>query len=353
MDIRQRRPLPGTQDEDEKDVSKRKTIIPEDKILKVVPLVAIVVIPLFLCIFFFLSAQHKAADEAYRKGLSTRDPLWIKTARAEIVKLLRAKHCHPILVRLAWHDAGTYDQSVAEGWPRAGGATGSIRFHAEMSHGANAGLDIALALLAPIKRKVPGLSWADLIQLASVVAIREAGGPFIPLFFGRLDAPTPEEGAAPDGRLPTAGAPFPDGAPSAAQHVRNVFGRMGLSDRDIVALSGAHTLGRARPERSGWGRDSTPHTVRGPGTPGGQSWTPEWLKFDNSYFREIKERRDADLLVLPTDAALFEDEGFRPWAEKYAADQRAFFADYVAAHLRLSELGVKWVQEDMLMLWEE
>eukprot|EP00887_Chlorella_sp_A99_P006075 scaffold22.g6075.t1 len=330
MDIRQRRPLPGTQDEDEKDVSKRKTIIPEDKILKVVPLVAI--------------------------GLSTRDPLWIKTARAEIVKLLRAKHCHPIL-------------SVAEGWPRAGGATGSIRFHAEMSHGANAGLDIALALLAPIKRKargwvvvcgwwwvgvvvVPGLSWADLIQLASVVAIREAGGPFIPLFFGRLDAPTPEEGAAPDGRLPTAGAPFPDGAPSAAQHVRNVFGRMGLSDRDIVALSGAHTLGRARPERSGWGRDSTPHTVRGPGTPGGQSWTPEWLKFDNSYFRDHAPLASPPDMPPPHPPHPFQ-KGFRPWAEKYAADQRAFFADYVAAHLRLSELGVKWVQEDMLMLWEE
>jgi L-ascorbate peroxidase len=117
---------------------------------------------------------------------------------------------------------------------------------------------------------------------------------------------------------------------------------MGLADKDIVALSGAHTLGRSRPERSGHGKVSTKYTANGPGAPGGQSWTVQWLKFDNSYFTDIKEQRDADLLVLPTDACLFEDPGFSPFAEKYAADQDAFFADYVASHLKLSELGVKW-----------
>eukprot|EP00897_Mesotaenium_endlicherianum_P008365 jgi/Mesen1/7557/ME000392S06823 len=50
---------------------------------------------------------------------------------------------------------------------------------------------------------------------------------------------------------------------------------------------------------------------KGPGSPGGQSWTVEWLKFDNSYFKDIKEKTDAELLVLPTDAVLFEDEGFK------------------------------------------
>ena len=139
-----------------------------------------------------------------------------------------------------------------------------------------------------------------------------------------------------------AAAPVPDRAKDPAAHLRAVFYRMGLSDRDIVALSGAHTLGRSRPERSGHGKASTKYTANGPGTPGGQSWTVEWLKFDNSYFSDIKEQRDAELLVLPTDAAIFEDEGFRPFAEKYAADQAAFFSDYVEAHLKLSELGVQW-----------
>lgn len=60
---------------------------------------------------------------------------------------------------------------------------------------------------------------------------------------------------------------------------------MGLDDKDIVALSGAHTLGRAYPNRSGFGKaEGTKYTKDGPGTKGGSSWTPEWLKFDNSYF---------------------------------------------------------------------
>ena len=53
--------------------------------------------------------------------------------------------------------------------------------------------------------------------------------------------------------------------------------------------------------------------------------------------------------MLPTDAALFEDDGFRPHAEKYAEDEAAFFADYVASHLKLSELGVEWDGEPVTL----
>ena len=66
--------------------------------------------------------------------------------------------------------------------------------------------------------------------------------------------------------------------------MRNVFYRMGFTDQEIVALSGAHTLGRAKKTRSGFGQDVTKYTENGPGKPGGSSWTPKWLKFDNSYF---------------------------------------------------------------------
>eukprot|EP00252_Welwitschia_mirabilis_P008477 TRINITY_DN2034_c0_g1_i5.p1 TRINITY_DN2034_c0_g1~~TRINITY_DN2034_c0_g1_i5.p1 ORF type:complete len:319 (-),score=64.12 TRINITY_DN2034_c0_g1_i5:279-1097(-) len=111
---------------------------------------------------------------------------------------------------------------------------------------------------------------------------------------------------------------------------------------EIVALSGAHTLGRARPERSGWGKPATKYTKDGPGAPGGQSWTVEWLKFDNFYFKDIKEKRDEDLLVLPTDAVLFEDPGFKEYAETYAVDQDTFFRDYAEAHSKLSNLGAKF-----------
>ena len=52
------------------------------------------------------------------------------------------------------------------------------------------------------------------------------------------------------------GAPYPDKAKDAAQHLRNVFHRMGFTDQEIVVLSGAHTLGRAYPNRSGFGKVS-------------------------------------------------------------------------------------------------
>ncbi|KAL6961557.1 putative L-ascorbate peroxidase 7, chloroplastic [Sarracenia purpurea var. burkii] len=80
----------------------------------------------------------------------------------------------------------------------------------------------------------------------------------------------------------------------------------------------------------------------GPGAPGGQSWTVKWLKFDNSYFKDIKETRDEDLLVLPTDAVIFEDPSFKVYAEKYTEDQDAFFKDYAEAHAQLSNLGAKF-----------
>ncbi|KAH7421213.1 hypothetical protein KP509_13G046100 [Ceratopteris richardii] len=262
------------------------------------------------------------------------DPEQLKKAREDIKELIKRTHCNPILIRLGWHDAGTYDKNIEE-WPTRGGANGSLRYDIELKHKANAGLDKALSLVSPIKEKYPGISWADFFQLASATAIEEAGGPKIPMKYGRVQTEGPEN-CPPEGNLPDAGPPSP------AEHLRNVFYRMGLSDKDIVALSGAHTLGRSRPERSGWGKPETKYTKDGPGTPGGQSWTVQWLKFDNSYFKDIKEKRDEDLLVLPTDAALFDDPGFKVYAEKYAEDQDAFFKDYAESHAKLSELGAKF-----------
>lgn len=53
----------------------------------------------------------------------------------------------------------------------------------------------------------------------------------------------------------------------------------------MVLITGAHTLGRVKKDRSGFGKEKTKYTENGPGTPGGTSWTIEWLKFDNSYFK--------------------------------------------------------------------
>uniref|UniRef100_A0A1J3H631 L-ascorbate peroxidase n=1 Tax=Noccaea caerulescens TaxID=107243 RepID=A0A1J3H631_NOCCA len=280
------------------------------------------------------SVNRSFNSAATTKCTSASDPEQLKSAREDIKELLKTKFCHPILVRLGWHDAGTYDKNIKE-WPQRGGANGSLRYEVELKHAANAGLVNALNLIKHIKETYSGISYADLFQLASATAIEEAGGPKIPMKYGRVDTTGPHE-CPEEGRLPDAGPPSP------ANHLREVFYRMGLDDKDIVALSGAHTLGRSRPERSGWGKPETKYTKDGPGAPGGQSWTPEWLKFDNSYFTEIKEKRDEDLLVLPTDAAIFEDPSFKVYAEKYAADQDAFFKDYAEAHAKLSNLGAKF-----------
>lgn len=74
--------------------------------------------------------------------------------------------------------------------------------------------------------------------------------------------------------------------------------------------------------------------------PGGQSWTPKWLSFDNSYFAALAApSADPALLRLATDAALMSDAAFRPHALRFAASQADFFAAYAAAHAKLSELG--------------
>jgi cytochrome c peroxidase len=133
----------------------------------------------------------------------------------------------PLLVRLAWHAAGTYDKNT-----KTGGSNGAtMRFNPESAHGANAGLSIARDLLEPIKKQFPKISYSDLWSLAGVVAIQEMGGPTIKWRPGRTDAISAES-CTPDGRLPDAS--------KAQDHLRDIFYRMGFNDQEIVALSGAH-----------------------------------------------------------------------------------------------------------------
>jgi len=74
-------------------------------------------------------------------------------------------------------------------------------------------------------------------------------GPAIPWKSGRADALDPSA-VTPDGRLPNADSGAPGADKSDADHLRSVFYRMGFDDQEIVALSGAHALGRCHSEFS-------------------------------------------------------------------------------------------------------
>eukprot|EP01083_Nonionella_stella_P233907 823678_1 len=280
----------------------------------------------------------------------------LRALRQELYEFIDKVNCNPILVRLAWHDAGTYDRTIGVNrFPLCGGANASIRFEKELSHGANAGLEKAINYLKPFKEKYPEISFADIIQLASITAIQHSGGPLIPIRFGRIDTNNENE-CSPEGNLPDANPPFAGGSdPDAATHLRRVFYRMGFNDREIVALSGAHTLGRAFKERSGtvnegYGdKTATKYTTSnaknirhdnksGVGMSGGKSWSKDWLTFNSGYYNDLKSNNE-QLLKLSTDKILYVDAEFKKYTMFYGQNQNKFFEDYVKAHVKLSECG--------------
>eukprot|EP00127_Corallochytrium_limacisporum_P006755 Clim_evm25s235 gene=Clim_evmTU25s235 len=263
---------------------------------------------------------------------STTNVDW-EAVRKDIVDILEDESYDdgsygPVLVRLAWHASGTYDKKT-----KTGGSDGAtMRFQPEAGHGANAGLEFARKRLEPIAKKYPGISYGDLWTFASKVAIEEMGGPDIPWRPGRTDKPDGSH-CTPDGRLP-------DGA-KRQDHLRDIFYRMGWTDREIVCLAGAHALGRCHPDRSGfWG-----------------PWTFAPTTFSNEYFKQLIENKwtpkkwngphqyedpTGALMMLPADLALIEDPEFRKYVEMYAKDEELFFKDFADCFGRLLELGVKF-----------
>lgn len=232
----------------------------------------------------------------------------------------------PVLLRLGWHASGTYDAET-----KTGGSNGAtMRFDPEADHGANAGLAAARNFLMPIKEQFPWITYSDLWTLSAACAIQEMGGPVIPWRPGRSDRDV--SFCTPDGRLPDAS--------KEQNHLRAIFGRMGFNDQEIVALSGAHALGRCHADRSGFD---------GP-------WTFSPITLTNDYFKllleekwqwkkwggpkQYEDKKTKSLMMLPTDLALIKDKSFKGWVEKYAKDEELFFKDFSDVVVRLFELGV-------------
>ena len=185
-------------------------------------------------------------------------------------------HYGGLMIRMAWHSAGTY--RTADG--RGGGGTGNQRFAPLNSWPDNVNLDKARRLLWPIKKKYGNrISWADLILLAGTMAYESMGLKSFGFGFGREDiwapekdvywgsekqwlAPTGSEGSRYSGERdlenPLAAVMMGliyvnpegvDGKPDplrTAQDVRVTFARMAMNDEETVALTaGGHTVGKA------------------------------------------------------------------------------------------------------------
>ncbi|KAG8864645.1 heme peroxidase [Tulasnella sp. 330] len=236
----------------------------------------------------------------------------------------------PVFVRLAWHSSGTYDKESNTG----GSNYATMRFAPEALHGANNGLNVARTVMEDVKKEFPWISYGDLWTLGGVAAIQEMGGPKIPWRPGRIDGF--EKDVTPDGRLPD--------ATQAQDHLRAIFYRMGFNDQEIVALSGAHALGRCHADRSGF---------EGPWTFSPTSMTNEyyklllnekwsWRKWGGP--KQYADKKTGTLMMLPTDFALIQDKAFKPWVIKYAQDEGLFFRDFSNVFAKLMELGVPSAQ---------
>ena len=243
-------------------------------------------------------------------------------------------HYGGLMIRMAWHAAGTY--RVADG--RGGAGTGNQRFAPLNSWPDNANLDKARRLLWPIKQKYGNkLSWADLLILAGNVAYESMGFKTYGFSFGREDIWHPEEdiywGAEEEWLAPsdTENSRYSgdrdlenplaavmmgliyvnpegvDGNPDplkTAQDVRETFERMAMNDEETVALTaGGHTVGKchgngdaallgAEPEGAdideqglGWNNKTSRGVGRNTVTSGIEgAWTTNPTKWDNGYF---------------------------------------------------------------------
>ena len=255
-------------------------------------------------------------------------------------------HYGPLVIRMAWHAAGTY--RIGDG--RGGAGSGQLRCAPLNSWPDNANLDKARRLLWPVKKKYGRkLSWADLMVLAGNCALESMGFKTFGFGGGREDVWEPEEdvywgsesewladerysgerdlenplGAVQMGLI-YVNPEGPNGEPSAlkaAVDIREPFRRMAMNDEETVALiAGGHTFGKthgagdaalvgAEPEgasieEQGFGWTSSHGSGKGgdtitSGLEG--AWTPTPVQWDNSFF-ETLFKYDWDLTKSPAGA---------------------------------------------------
>lgn len=302
------------------------------------------------------------ADFDYVKAFEALD---LPAVKADIAAVLTESkdwwpadfgHYGPLMIRLAWHAAGTY----RSGDGRGGAGAGQQRFAPLNSWPDNVNLDKARRLLWPVKKKYgQSLSWADLFVLVGNVALEDMGLKTFGFSGGRADVWEadddvywgPEKVWLDDERYtgtrdleaPLAAVQMgliyvnpqgPNGDPDplkAAIDIRETFRRMGMNDEETVALiAGGHTFGKAHGaapedhkgvepeagliEEQGFGWTSNFGTGRGADTVSSGlevTWTQTPARWSN-YFFENLFNYDWELTESPA--------GAKQWVAKDAAD---------------------------------
>jgi catalase-peroxidase len=262
-------------------------------------------------------------------------------------------HYGGLMVRMAWHAAGSY--RIADG--RGGGGTGNQRFAPLNSWPDNVSLDKARRLLWPVKKKYGNkVSWADLIILAGNIAYESMGLKTFGFGFGREDIWHPEKdvywGSEKEwlakGRYEKAGDESSlenplaavqmgliyvnpegvDGKPDprkTAEAVRETFARMAMNDEETAALTcGGHTVGKAHgngdagalgpdPEGAdvdqqglGWANPNMGGNAANAVTSGIEgAWTKHPTVFDMGYF-DLLFGHDWEIRTSPAGARQWE-----------------------------------------------
>ena len=242
------------------------------------------------------------------------------------------------LLRLAFHDA----VRRADGQTR--GADGSIQYEIPDAENVRLGRPLALVL----SLKPDALSVADAVVVAGAAAVEASGGPRIAIGLGRLDA----SAAAPatlerpiqqpgDEARDVVKRTLPEPGLSTVG-LRRYFRRVGLSDQELVALMGAHTLGRHNTllnMTKACLRNLTRECLEtAPVRAPFEARTPD--AFDNSYYSLLLawddrslERGEANF--IPTDVALVLDASFRRHVVAFARSEPLFRTTFARAYAKL------------------
>ncbi|XP_078439413.1 peroxidase superfamily protein isoform X2 [Wolffia australiana] len=290
--------------------------------------------------------RHPLSRDFYAKTCPQVDELVASVTRQQFQT---SPASGPAIVRIFFHDCFGCDASVLIA-PGPRGAPQVERDMPENKNLAMAGFETINQAKSLLEKKCPGVvSCADIIAIAARDFLHLAGGPFYEVNKGRRDSRVSL------GRLVNANLPR---ANSTVDELITLFRRKGLNQEDLVALSGAHTVGFSHchhflgrlynfqgtrradpsidprllkalqmscPPFGGSDEVVVPFDVQTP------------FSFDHAYYGNLQSKMG----LLLTDQALFLDPRTRPTVQGLAMDKGKFFASFAAGMEKMGAFGVK------------